>query len=302
MNQFALNEKYASNDIDCALIELPYFSKELWSTWKNVFSGIIPIQLITTEKTRRNGVSFNTALGIGSSLGAMPIGLSGNCTGVKIWIGMDVHSEGKKHVAAASAVCDADGMLIGYPPPRICSGERLDDAAFEIILRIILDGLIHHYGKSGAELPKELGIIRDGQFFENPDIIAKIEKEYSVSFVIVDVKKQGAPKLAVENGLDFKSAKCGTVVFGSKSGYIQTTGDGNGRIPGTPVLREVRLIAGDVKTVDLLEDMFWLSKIHGGSTQQPGLPIPQAYAHKLAEIAGRGVSIPNKFNTDMGFL
>ena len=61
------------------------------------------------------------------------------------------------------------------------------------------------------------------------------------------------------------------------------------------MLREVRLIAGNVQTVDLLEDMFWLSKIHGGSTQQPGLPIPQAYAHKLAEIAGRGVSIPNKF-------
>ena len=226
MNQFALNEKYASSDIDCALIELPYFSKELWSTWKNVFSGIIPIQLITTEKTRRNGVSFNTALGIGSSLGAMPIGESGNLQNSE-----DLDRDGcpqrrEETRSSGSAVCDADGMLIGYPPPRICSGERLDDAAFESILRIILDGLIHHYGKS-VKLPKKLGIIRDGQFFENPYIITKIEKEYSVSFVIVDVKKQGAPKLAVENGLDFKSAKCGTVEFGNKSDIYkpqETTG------------------------------------------------------------------------------
>ena len=28
---------------------------------------------------------------------------------------MDVYSEGKKHIAAASTVCDATGMLIGYP-------------------------------------------------------------------------------------------------------------------------------------------------------------------------------------------
>ncbi len=45
--------------------------------------------------------------------------------------GMDVFSEGKKHIAAASTVCDATGMLIGYPPAAACSGERLDDAAFE---------------------------------------------------------------------------------------------------------------------------------------------------------------------------
>ena len=81
---------------------------------------------------------------------------------------------------------------------------------------------------------------------------------------------------------------------------MQTTGDGSGG--GTPVLREIRLVRGDVDVQNLLEDIFWLSKIHGGSTQQPGLPIPQAYAHKLAKMAGLGVNVPNRFNTDLGFL
>ena len=84
--------------------------------------------------------------------------------------------------------------------------------------------------------------------------------------------------------------------------HIQTTGNGSGEVPGTPILRDIQLVRGEVSIPHLLEDLFWLSKIHGGSTRQPGLPIPQAYAHKLAERAGRGVHIPNTFNTDMSFL
>jgi len=301
LNQFELAEKYQSLDIDCALIELPEYSDN-WTTWKNALSPVISLQMITTNKMRNAGVSFNTALGVASCLGAMPIGLNGNLTGIKTWIGMDVFSEGKKHIAAASAVCDADGMLIGYPPSEVCSGERLDDAVLERTLRIIMDGLSYYYGKEGSEIPSPLGLIRDGEFFENPNVISTIEKEYDVSFIVVDVKKQGAPKLAVENGDKYAAADCGTIICGENGGYVQTTGVGNKLLRGTPILREIRLIRGDVKIADLLEDMFWLSKIHGGSTQQPGLPIPQAYAHKIAKMAGRGVVIPNKFNTDLGFL
>ena len=299
LNQFSLTEQYASNDVDSVLIELPQYS-DIWTTWKNALSPNLSLQMITTEKMKKLGVSFNTALGLASCMGAMPIGLNGNLTGIKIWIGMDVYREGRKHIAAASTVCDANGMLIGYPPSMVCSGERLDDAVFENSLRIILDGLSHHYGKEGRKIPGMIGLIRDGQFFENPSVIEKIEREYDVSFVIVDVKKQGAPKLAIENGFTFDSASCGTIIYGKNSGYVQTTGDGSGR--GTPILREIRQIRGDLEIQYLLEDIFWLSKIHGGSTQQPGLPIPQAYAHKLAKMAGRGVSIPNKFNTDLSFL
>jgi hypothetical protein len=167
-------------------------------------------------------------------------------------------------------------------------------------LRVIMDGLNHHYGKEGREVPDKVGLIRDGQFFENPNIISKIEKEYGVSFIVIDVKKQGAPKLAAGNELRFISANCGTIISGENIGYVQTTG--NGINLGTPILRKISLIKGDVEISDILKDIFWLSKIHGGSTQQPGLPIPQDYAHKLAKSAGRGVLIPNKFNTDLSFL
>jgi len=300
LNQFLLREKYASENVDCALIELPEHSIDNWRTWKNALSSYISTQMITTEKMKTPGVSFNTSLGVASCLGAMPIGLDGNLTGVQIWIGMDVFSEGRKHIAAASAVCDAEGMLIGYPPPMVCSGERLDDQSFEITLRIIMDGLNHYYGKEGRKVPDKVGLIRDGQFFENPNVISKIEKEYDVSFIVIDVKKQGAPKLGLGNGIRFGSANCGTIICGEDGGYVQTTG--TERNPGTPILREIRLVKGDVRISDLLEDIFWLSKIQGSSTQQPGLPIPQVYAHKLAKSAGRGVLIPNHFNTDLSFL
>ena len=92
---------------------------------------------------------------------------------------------------------------------------------------------------------------------------------------------QGSPKLAVETGSKYISADCGTLICGSGGGYIQTTGNGSGKVPGTPILRDIQLVRGEVSIPHLLEDLFWLSKIHGGSTRQPGLPIPQAYAHKL---------------------
>ena len=300
LNQFELSERYSSADADCLLIELPDFSDN-WSTWKNAL-GKLPSQMITTNKMKNSGVSFNTSLGIASCLGAMPIGLDGNLTGIQVWIGMDVYSEGKKHIAAASTVCDASGMLIGYPPAAACSGERLDDASFENIMHIIMDGISHHYASENRKIPQQIGLIRDGQFFENQGILEQIEREYGVNIVVVNVKKQGSPKLAIENGSKYISADCGTLICASDGGYIQTTGNGSGDVPGTPILREVQLVKGDVKIPHLLEDIFWLSKIHGGSTRQPGLPIPQAYAHKLAERAGRGVQIPNKFNTDMSFL
>lgn len=300
LNQFTLREKYGKSDVDCALIELPEYSIDNWREWKNALSSFIPNQMITSDKMKISGASFNTTLGVASCLGSMPIGLDGNLTGIQIWIGMDIFSEGRKHIAAASTVCDAEGMLIGYPPSMVCSGERLDDHSFEMTLRIIMDGLNHHYGNEGSQLPEKVGLIRDGQFFENPNIISKIEKEYGVSFVVIDVKKQGAPKLASGNEYRFVSANCGTIIIGDNMGYIQTTG--NGSNPGTPILRKISVIKGDVVISDILRDIFWLSKIHGGSTQQPGLPIPQVYAHKLAKSAGRGVLIPNQFNTDLSFL
>ena len=54
------------------------------------------------QDEKNSGVSFNTTLGIASCLGSMPIGLDGNLTGIQVWIGMDVFSEGKKHIAAST--------------------------------------------------------------------------------------------------------------------------------------------------------------------------------------------------------
>ena len=76
LNQFELGERYSSADADCLLVELPAYSDN-WSTWKNAL-GTMPSQMITTNKMKNSGVSFNTTLGIASCLGSMPIGLDGN--------------------------------------------------------------------------------------------------------------------------------------------------------------------------------------------------------------------------------
>ena len=180
---------------------------------------------------------------------------------------MDVFSEGKKHIAAASTVCDATGMLIGYPP----AAAFLEKDLMMLLLKTscTLSWMEFHITMPAKTVPQRIGLIRDGQFFENPRILEKIEKEYGVTIVVVNVKKQGSPKLAVENGSKYISADCGTLICGSDGGYIQTTGNGSGKIPGTPILRYIQLVRGEVSIPHLLEDLFWLSKIHGGSTRQP---------------------------------
>ena len=145
------------------------------------------------------------------------------------------------------------------------------------------------------------GLIRDGRFFESLRIVEQVEREYGVEFVVCDVQKFGAPKLAVEN-VDFESAESGTLLWNGNQGYIQATEQRPGRNTGTPNLLSVGLKKGQVRIEDLLKDLFWLTNIHAGSTQQPGYPIPQYYAHKIAERAGKGVAFNPGFHTDLGIL
>ncbi len=95
------------------------------------------------------------------------------------------------------------------------------------------------------KIPLQIGLIRDGQFFENPRILEKIEKEYGVTIVVVNVKKQGSPKLAVEYGSKYISADCGTLICGSDGGIFkqlemewESTRDSN--------LRDIQLVRGEV--------------------------------------------------------
>jgi hypothetical protein len=302
-NEFSLADDYGCSDFDALLVELKEYSEQPWVAWKRALTpSATPSQMVTAQGLSTYGAPFNVALGLLSALGGLPFGLANSYTGVQVWIGMDIGREGRKNISATSVACDADGLLIGYPNPVVTAGERTDDKAFLEQLRTTVEGVQHHYRQAGEDTPNTFGLIRDGIFFESLRIVEQVEREYEVEFVICDVQKFGAPKLAgIHNG-DFESAKSGTLLWSGERGYIQTTEQRPGRNTGTPNLVSVGLRKGEVQIEDLLKDLFWLTNIHAGSTQQPGIPIPQYYAHKIAARVGKGVAFTPGFHTDLGFL
>lgn len=302
-NQFLINDQFGSSEYDALMVELDKWSKQDWNSWKRALvpSGT-PSQMVTREKLSTYGAPFNLALGLLSALGGLPYGLAKSYTGVQVWIGMDTWREGRKNIAAASVACDANGLFIGYPNPVVTAGERTDDKAFEEQLRIMIEGVLHRYEQLNQEPPTNFGLIRDGRFFENSQIITLIEKEYNIDFIICDVQKYGAPKLSKEINEEYCSAKGGTILWNEQQGYIQTTEQKPGKNTGTPNLISVGLKKGEVPMEDLLKDLFWLTNIHAGSTQQPGIPFPQYIAHIVAEQAGQGMAFNSGFHTNLGIL
>ena len=301
-SEFGLVDEYGNSRCNALLVELKEYSDQQWVAWKRALThSATPSQMVATKTLSTNGAQFNVALGLLSALGGLPFGLATSYTGIQVWIGMDTWREGRKNVAAASVACDAEGLLIGYPNPVVTAGERTDDKAFLEQLRTTVEGVQYRYRQIGEKSPTIFGLIRDGRFFESLRIVEQVEREYGVEFVVCDIQKFGAPKLAVEN-VDFESAESGTLLWNGSQGYIQATEQRSGGNTGTPNLLSVGLKKGQVRIEDLLKDLFWLTNIHAGSTQQPGYPIPQYYAHKIAEQAGKGVAFNPGFHTDLGIL
>lgn len=77
----------------------------------------------------------------------------------------------------------------------------------------------------------------------------------------------------------------GTLFWTDRFGFVQSTDEQQGL--GTPCLFQVELVYGNEKMKELLSDLFWLSKLHVGSTKEPKLPIPIYFADKLAKLAGK---------------
>ena len=300
--EYILLDQYGNSDCDALLVQLKEHSEQHHKAWKRALThSSTPSQMVATSTFSTYGAQFNVALGLLSKLGGLPFGLAKSYTGVQAWIGMDTWREGRKNVAAASVACDAEGLLIGYPNPIVTAGERTDDKTFLEQLRNTVEGVQYRYRQIGENPPTKFGLIRDGRFFESISIVEQVEKEYGVEFVVCDIQKFGAPKLAMNMG-NFESAESGTILWNDNRGYIQTTKQRSGANTGTPNLVSVGLRKGQIQVEDLLKDLFWLTNIHAGSTQQPGYPIPQYYAHKIAERAGKGIAFNPGFHTDLGIL
>jgi hypothetical protein len=303
INRAKLAREFENFDVDVLMMLLNEFSEKKWLSIKRAGRMIdMNSQLITKPKLTQRGVSFNTALGLVSAAGGMPLGISSSLSGIQAWIGVDVWREGRKNIAAASVAFDSNGTHIGQVNTRPIEGERIDDSTFEELLHDLLDGLLEHNPDlSGGDA--HVGILRDGRVFESEEILTRVGSERGVKFVSISFVKRGQPRMGVRDSSGFNTLSQGSALVASNNwGYIQTSEKRQGSLSGSPTTKMVKLINGNVDFNSLIEDVFWLCKINASSTQQPGVPIPIHYAHKLAEQAGKGLAMKEGFHTDLGFL
>jgi hypothetical protein len=303
INRAKLAREFENIDVDVLMMLLNEFSEKKWLSIKRAGRMVdLNSQLITRPKLTQRGVSFNTALGLVSAAGGMPLGISGSLSGIQAWIGVDVWREGRKNIAAASVAFDSNGTHIGQVNTRPIEGERIDDSTFEELLHDLLDGLLDH-NPDMSRNDANIGILRDGRVFESEEILSKVGSERGVKFVSISFVKRGQPRMGVRDQSSFSTLSQGSALVASNNwGFIQTSEKRQGRLSGAPTTKMVRLISGNVDFNSLIEDVFWLCKINASSTQQPGVPIPIHYAHKLAEQAGKGLAMKEGFHTDLGFL
>lgn len=306
--RFELQKRFedmkAQSDLDTLFVEFPMHSDSQWRAVKQAGRGAsLQSQIITQPKMRIGATSFNVALGLIAASGGMPLGLNSSVSGIDVWIGIDVGSDGTKHIAAASVAFDANGTLIGHVNTVPIAGERIENKAYETMIKDILEGLEFH-GVISSKKTINIGILRDGFFNESLVLLDQFESMYNVRFTAISFLKRNQARIADWNGNEFVPASAGLslISHSSKSALIQTNEQRSGELSGSPTIKRLKIERGNVDLSQLVEDVFWLCKINAASTQQPGVPIPIHYAHKLAEQAVKGLGVSNGFHTDLGFL
>ena len=298
-----LEENLKGVECDCILVQIPYFNEEIWKRWKRgCAQANMPNQLVTTSSIQDDYVPLNIALGILCKLGGSSFRLTGLKSGIDAWIGLDVGRRGKINVGASSVAFDSDGTAIGWSDVTRESGERIADDSLRNLLENIVDNVNLQREKMSRIKAKRIAILRDGRFYEQLDLFKEVGDELGVEFILAEVRKSGAFRLADRHAEQYSATNPGTAFWQGRDGYLQCTQQRWGTNVGSPVLVHVLVQHGMVEMEDFLHDLFWLSKLHVGATMQPGIPVPIHFADRIAKFAGMGVLRESGFTTKLDFI
>ena len=298
-----LSRKYEqqSGEYDCLLIELAEHSEPAWQNWKRAAHRLDKrTQMFLSRTSTDQWAQLNVALGILGKLGGVPFALGDSRTNIQAWLGLDVGRRQGRNIGTSCVAFDAAGRHVGWASPEPLSGERFTNEALERIISNIVDDVNAVRARDGKEPLVSLAILRDGIFFESVELVSTLESRLDLQIHLFEVRKSGAPRIARLRGGEVEAAEAGTAAWRGDWGFLQPNRPRDGG--GSPTVLQVHRVSSALEMSAVMEDLFWLSKCHVGSTMQPGLPIPVHFADRLAKYAGLGVVRSPGFSTDLDFL
>jgi len=303
LNEARLSREYESlkNKADLVLIELDERDEIKWQVWKKAANRIdVRNQMITTRLIHDRYAPMNVAFGIIGKMGGVTFTANTLQSDIEMWIGLDVGRRPGSNLGASCVAFEANGKQIGWAAPEMLQGERITPKAFRSILTNIIEEVNILRERENRPPLKTIGVLRDGRFYELISIVEEIETEFDIDINVFEVRKSGAPRLAMRKSLDISACDAGTGVWKGDWGFLQPSHERPQM--GSPTILQVFAIKSSQSMESVLHDIFWLSKIHVGTTMQPGLPVPIHYADRLSKYAGLGVIRNPSFTTNLDFL
>ena len=285
--------KLQKDDVDIVIAIVPNGRDEVnpYNPFKTIWAEAnIPSQMIskkTAELFLHDNVRSNTTkyylwnliLGILGKVGGIPWVIDKMPGNVDCFVGLDVAKIEKGiHYPACSVVFDKNGKLLGfYKPKQVQKGEKISTK----ILQEIFDNVLLNYEQKFKKLPQNIVIHRDGFNNEQNEWYEQYFESKKINYTLVEVRKNICSKIISLNNGKIQNPMAGSFLYKENKAYLVTTNLKVKKGSPNPLIIEKK--CGDLSLDDIVKQVFYLSQMHVGSTQNMRLPITTGYADKICK-------------------
>lgn len=279
-------------EADGAILILPDHADDLYLCWKQetVRRGI-PNQVIKESTIGNRWAIDNIALGLFAKMGGVPYVLANPLPYADRVVGLDIgrvmkeRSTGTMSVAASTHLYGADGRLIGY---------RLEDANVEG--ETVPPNVLRRMFPAKAYGDKTVLIHRDGPFRgDEIQTLKTIASEMDSTFHLVEIRKQGAPRLYRHDGQTIQAEKGDYLRVDEHTAFLVSSPPPFDGSTARPLHIKVR--SDDLTIEEAIHSVLSLSLMHHGSVRPPRLPVTLHYSDSVAEQIQKGIRPPERKGT-----
>lgn len=247
-----------------ALFIMPDHADEMYLAWKQetVRRGI-PNQVIQQSTLGNTWAIDNIALGLFAKMGGVPYVLADPLPYADRIVGLDIgrvlkeRTSGTMSVAASTHLYGADGRLLGY---------RLEDANVEG--ETVPPDVLRRMFPSEAYGEQTVLIHRDGPFRgEEVETLTAIANEIDSTFHLVEIRKQGAPRLYRHDGTTVQARKGDYLRVDARTAFLVSSPPPFDGSTARPL--HVKVQSENLTIEQAIHSVLSLSLMHHGSVRPP---------------------------------
>lgn len=247
----------------------------------------LPSQVITEDTLGNRYAIDNIALGIVGKMGGVPYVLGSPLSYADRVVGLDIartekkRTEGTMSVAASTHHFGSDGRLRYYATHQTSvEGETLPPD--------VLRRLFPREEYSG----KRILVHRDGPFQgDEAETLEALGEEIGASFYLVEILKQGAPRLyEILDGNVEQISKGSYLRASDRDAFVASTPPPFDKSTAQPLQVQVR--GGNLPVERAAHSVLAFTLMHYGSVRPPRLPVTIHYSDKIAKLLMKGIHPP----------